>query len=290
MNRLQVGRIKVSPGKLKVFFLAGCLLCIFFAAYAHAERQYTTINGSKGQILKISHSNEWEPVDAGIAHKKIAIISGESFVRSVLTFVRLDPRRYSAKILVEDEKDKGSGFFIRNLTEKTGAALIINGSYFDENRRPLGFLARDGKTINKKIATNWIYSGVFYVKDGEPHQGPRAEFNNELGAEQALQAGPQLFLEGKPVKKINNLHASYFRSGIGVTRDRQVLVFATDTRYGGISWFELQQILELSVLDCYNAMNLDGGGSTQMALAAAEKKEFIDGTSKIPVAIGFFKK
>lgn len=282
--------IKVSPGQLKIPFLAGCFAWMFFVAHVHAERQYTTINGSKGQILKVSYSDHWEPVDNGIAYKKIAIISGESFVQSVLVFVQLDPRRYSAKILVEEKEDRGSGFFARAIAEKTGAALVINGSYFDENRRPLGYLVSDGTTINKKIATNWIYSGFFYVKNGDLFQAPRTEFQKELGAEQVLQAGPQLFFAGKPVKKINNLHASYFRSGIGVTRHKQVLVFATDTRYGGISWFELQQILELPVLECINAMNLDGGGSTQMVLAAAEKREFIDGTSKIPVAIGFFKK
>ncbi len=265
-------------------------LISFLAGRAWSDQISTTINSSKGGILKANYSKDWKIIDDGIDYNEVIVTSGQSYMRTVLKFVRLDPVRINTKILVPDKIGSQNGFFTRSLAKLTGAALIINGSYFDENRRPLGFLVSDSKIINKRIVTNWLYSGVFYVKKGKPFLSDRKDYPKGAEVEQALQAGPHLIANGRAIREIKNPHASHFRSGIGLTGDNKIIVFATDTKYSGVSWHELQQILILPVLHCVHAMNLDGGGSTQMALVTEEKKEFIDGISKVPVAIGFFKK
>lgn len=269
-------------------FLAWALF--LFPFQAAAEEHDFTINGSSGGALKVGYLKKWEAIDKGIEYNKVVVRSGESFVRAILKFVRLDPALIKLKILASGNFGLNDGFFAKDLAEKTNAVLVINGGYFDENRKPLGFLVSDGAAINKRVATNWIYSGLFYVKNGKPFLVRREDFMEGVGVEQAIQAGPYLMANGAPFKEIKNLHASHFRSGIGITGNNEIFVFATDTKYSGISWHELQQILSIPDLQCAHAMNLDGGGSTQMALSAAGKKEYIEGTSKIPVAIGFFKK
>lgn len=283
--------ISAVQNSLRFFYraLLGWALFIF-PFQAGAEEHDFTINGSSGGTLKVGYLKKWEAIDKGIGYNKIIISSGESFVRAILKFVRLDPALVKLKILASGNSGLNGGFFVRDLAEKTNAALVINGGYFDENGKPLGFLVSDGAAINKRVATNWIYSGLFYVKGDKPFLVHREDFQEGIGVEQAIQAGPYLMANGSPLKEIKNLHASHFRSGIGITRDNEIFIFATDTKYSGVSWHELQQILSIPDLHCAHAMNLDGGGSTQMALSTAGKKEYIDGTSKIPVAIGFFKK
>jgi exopolysaccharide biosynthesis protein len=248
------------------------------------------INDSNGNPRPVHYPQQWETIDEGIGYKKVVVGSGDPFFQTILKFVKIDPGLFRVKILTSDQFDLNEGFYARTIAEKTNAALVINGSYFDENRKPLGFLVSDGKALNTRVATNWIYSGLFYIMNDKPFLVNRENFPQGQAVEQAIQAGPYLMDNGAPYKKIKNLHASHFRSGIGITHNNEIFVFVTDTKYGGISWHELLQILSLPDLQCAQAMNLDGGGSTQMALSTKAKREYIDGTSKIPVAIGFFKK
>jgi len=223
-------------------------------------------------------------------YRGVALISGGSYVRTLLRFVRFDPAVFSMKVLTADQVGKGRAFYVRDVIERSKAVLLINGSYFGENGRPLGFLVSNGRTINKRVATNWLYSGLFYVREGRPHLVDRRDYPRGLKVEQALQAGPYLIEGGRPVRGIRHRHASYFRSGIGLTEGGKAFVFITDTDHHGVSWYELQQVLSLEGLHCARAMNLDGGGSAQMAWISRGRREVVDGTSRIPVAIGFFRR
>jgi len=233
---------------------------------------------------------QWEKIETGVEYRRFTVFSGKSYVRSVLKFVKIDPKVFNMKILTAGQMGRERDFFVRDILKQSKAVLLINGGYFGEDRKPLGFLVSNGKTVNRRIATNWIYSGLLYILKGRPFLIDRREYPKGIQVEQALQAGPRLMADGRPIQGIRNLRIAHFRSGIGLTTDEHILVFATDTKYRGISWRDLQQILSLDSLHCASAMNLDGGGSTQMALKAGGRREFVDGTSKIPVAIGFFRK
>lgn len=278
-------------GQNAVFFIifASALLVSLFSGQACSDEGIVSIKGSNGESLRVRCPEKWESIDSGVEYKKITIYLGESFKRTVLKFVRLDPALFNVKIITTGSQDSASGFFVGNLSKKNGAVVIINGSYFDENRSPLGFLVSDGKIINKRVVTNWLYSGLFYVKEGKPGLLNRKDFPKKINVDQALQAGPLLIANGKP-ENIRNIHKSHFRSGLGLTGNNKICVYATETKYNGISWHELQQLLLLPGVNLRQAMNLDGGGSTQMALRTTGKNEYIKGTSKIPVAIGFYKK
>jgi exopolysaccharide biosynthesis protein len=82
------------------------------------------------------------------------------------------------------------------------------------------------------------------------------------------------------------------RSLIGMDRERRVIVAATDSLFGGLTWVELQEIFSSDrwQIGARHLLNLDGGGSAQLYVKSSRLEETVTGAAEVPVAIGFFKR
>jgi len=178
---------------------------------------------------------------------------------------------------------------VTNIAGKDNIIAAINGSFFDINGNPLGLLIADGKTINNRVVTHPIYSGIFYVKDDVPYIVYRDNFI-PVGVTQALQVGPILIADGKDTEGFKDMHSIHYRSGIAIDDSGRVIIYATDTNYKGISLHEVRQVMRLPDIGCINVLNLDGGGSTQMYISTPSFSEHIAGSADIPVIIGFYRR
>jgi len=96
----------------------------------------------------------------------------------------------------------------------------------------------------------------------------------------ALQVGPRLVVHGKTLKFKPSLAR---RSGIGIRQDGNILVVATEKE------LTMEEFAKLFLeLDCPDALNLDGGGSTQLNVQHNGFKLDIPGPSLITNALTVF--
>ena len=244
------------------------------------------IGSFSGKKLLIIRDDKWKSIGSGVDFKIIKLARSESGLDIVIKFLRVDLKLIRAKVVYS--KNSETRFKnVKNIIEKDDAIAAINGSYFDVNGNPLGLLIADGKTINNRIVTHPLYSGIFYIKEDMPYIVYKDNFQSS-GVTEAIQVGPILIADGKDAEDFKDIHSIHYRSGIAIDNSGKVIIYATDTNYNGISLHEVRQVMRLSDISCMNVLNLDGGGSTQIYISTPSFSDYITGNTDIPVAIGFY--
>lgn len=154
--------------------------------------------------------------------------------------------------------------------------LATNGDYFSESTTtagtwiPGGLVYKDGKALWTTLG--YEADHAFYIlKDGTAHISTIEEFKeNEANVMSALSGWQRMMIDGEPVKKFSvNDNAMDFhpRTFVGVSKDNlKVQLFVLDGRQPNYSnGMRLEDMILLCQgAGCYQALNLDGGGSTTM--------------------------
>lgn len=172
---------------------------------------------------------------------------------------------------------------VRQYHERSGVLLVINGGFFDEFYRSLGLLVRQGRLLNPLRETSW---GIFLLKE----KGKEASIISHRDWKSAdlpstmlaIQVGPRLVIDGKIPSFIES--GPTRRSAVGMTRQGMVMIALTE---GGLS---LREWAELLAQECPWALNLDGGGSSQIAVKTGSFSLNVEGLTAVPNAIGVFGK
>lgn len=137
------------------------------------------------------------------------------------------------------------------------ALLAINGGFFDNGYHPLGLRIRDRKQLSPLKLISWW--GVFYIKNQQPHlAGPR-QFNSDNAISFAIQSGPRLIINGQ-IPSLKPGRAE--RSALGISGKNQVIILATN--HNPLTTTELAELMKSAPLNCSDALNLDGGSSSQL--------------------------
>ena len=198
--------------------------------------------------------------------EKLAAPEGLEFTRSTARSdqqsvevhrVSFDPKRHTFAVM---DNPQGA-FTLATAAEKRGALAAVNGGYFHADRRPLGLVVRQGKTLHGFERAK-LLSGIISVRDGKVSIQRAGSFKS-AGVQEALQAGPFLVENGQPIVGLND------------TRSAARTVVFTDS--GGRAGFLITNrgtlaetaallatpgLLEGSKIKI--ALNLDGGSSTAM--------------------------
>lgn len=153
--------------------------------------------------------------------------------------------------------------------------LGTNGDYYSQSTTdntwiPGGLVYKDGMALWTKLG--WEADHAFYIlDDGTAHITSVDEFNTvESRVQQALSGWQRLLVDGQPVGKFTvNDNAMQFhpRTFVGVSKDnKKVYLFVIDGRQPEYSNGMLLEDMMLLCqgAGCYQALNLDGGGSTTM--------------------------
>lgn len=157
------------------------------------------------------------------------------------------------------------------------ARVAINGGYFDEGMRPLGLRVAGGKRTSKLREANW---GVFYIRQGRAQIKHTRDYQPSRHTQVALQCGPRLVVDGKTT----DLKPQWARrSGIGIDRNGRVILAVADGEMSFQQWAE--QWASPEGLNCKDALNLDGGGSTQLAFGSSGKELSVSGLWSVPDAL-----
>jgi exopolysaccharide biosynthesis protein len=206
-----------------------------------------------------------------------------------LKLVRFDPQWLPRILRSVQFGFKGAS--AKTFVEKSGAVAATNANYFDADGKPLAYLKIGGQTINSRVSTSPLYTGIFGVKDQRPLISHRDEFLPDQ-AEEALQAGPLLLLHGIPQAVTGIPNRASRRALIGIDQEQRLIMAVTDTVLGGLYWHELQEIFSAPAwqVQLTDLLNLDGGGSAQLSVKAGNFETIVPGTAEVPVAIGIFKR
>lgn len=177
---------------------------------------------------------------------------------------------------------------IRTLTRKANGLVGINTNFFGVNEKALGVIIRNGTRLQTMHNGGSLLTGVFYLKNQTPAIVHRSQFKADA-VELAFQSGPRLIENGKPLA-VKETERPNRRSGVAVTADRQIILFATMTRFPGATLPQLQKMLlnpqlQLNVTD---ALNFDGGSSSQLYISSEVlngQERFLTGGDRVPVGL-----
>ena len=161
--------------------------------------------------------------------------------------------------------DPKSEFDLATAARHRGVLAAVNGGYFHPNRTPLGLVVRQGVTLHR-LERAPLLSGLVTVINDRPALLRVAEFRASASLREALQSGPFLIDRGRPVRGLNTVRPA-----------ARTVIFATDSGRMGllvsqrVTLAEMAEILAIPSLSkgtITRALNLDGGSSTGMWVAA----------------------
>lgn len=200
---------------------------------------------------------------------EIENIQGHSFRGKVMLIH--DPKR--VKVAVTNQLGV-AGERLTGLVQQSGAIAGINaGGFNDPNGKgngafPEGLTVHDGKLVYNSAGSKSVNEVIGIDNKGNLVIGPMSA--EELAAKHIQEAvtffGPNLIVNGKPVVVGDGGIGIAPRTGIGQTADGTIIFVVIDGRQPTWSWGATARDLMNVFLEYHavNAVNLDGGSSTEM--------------------------
>lgn len=159
-----------------------------------------------------------------------------------------------------------------------GLLLAVNANFFDPSYRVLGLALDQGRELSPLRKADW---GVFWVdRDHKAHLSHRKDWPPKDGEPVfAVECGPRLLVKGKALHLKPNQAR---RTVLGILKDGRILVavFSGEVDLNKVAaWLKDRGVVD--------ALNLDGGISTQVSLLGANGWLHLLRGQKIPIALGF---
>ncbi len=200
----------------------------------------------------------------------------------LLIAARVDWRRATLRVLYDPQTPRA----VRDWQRATGAALVINGGFFDEANRATGLLIADGRAFGRSYRG---FGGMFALRDGKPSvQWLRTHpYRFDPAIQQAVQSFPMLVVDGRRVTGIGDDGQRHRRSFVALDRDGYVLLGVTQMLQWTLT--DLADFLAASPeLRVAHALNLDGGGSSGLWLDEALGGLSMNSFEPVPAVIAIF--
>jgi len=231
-------------------------------------------------------AHKWIEVAPDLWSAQIALPGNALFNSELLAF-RTTLTNFSLAVLKASEIGTQRST-VRYLADSVGATVAVNGSFFDEFGKPLGLIVSRGIITQPLQKRGNTLTAVLFISGGKPQIVARSDFKI-AGVTAALQAGPRLLKDGVRVSGLEERDAITRRSGVCIDRRGALIFYATSSRLLGVSLSQLQKTL-ITSFDCVDALNLDGGGSSQLFFRGFPAKNIeaisLEGQDLIPNAIG----
>ena len=212
----------------------------------------------------------WEAAAPGLAYQVRE--AGGGLAQLAAVRVDLARHRLEAADLTRGESKPAT---VRALAKARGAVAAINGGYFDEHWHPLGALVHAGKQTNPPFRKS---GGIFCIV-GNRAVLRRSQDGLPAGATEALQCHPRLVTGGQVLSGLKP--GEHIRSAVGLTAAGEVVLAVTGR--GELSLRDWARAMK--ALGCKEALNLDGGPSSQLYLHAGKTELDLPGAYGVPSAL-----
>ena len=204
--------------------------------------------------------------------------------------LRVDLARQRLRV-VDARREGRKAAAVDVLGREAGALLAINGTFFDEDQRPLGLVASDGRELNPLRHVSWW--AAFVVRE----QGGRARAEILTTAQllavapeergpfaAALQSGPRTVASGRAVRLKEQSAA---RSAVCITDPTHVILVVTEgapVESNALAAF-MAALPAGGGLGCQSGLMFDGGPSAQLWVQAPGLALHVRGGWGVPNAL-----
>jgi len=232
--------------------------------------------GNPGSASAVSYRN----IEPGLGYATLAPDAA-----TTLHLLKVDLKHFKIRVL--DARDlKSATLPVKAFVEKSQALAAINANFFDTQSQPLGLVLQDGKLKNPPKKISWW--ATLLLKNGRASIEKAFEKGYVQQFDNGVQAGPRLVVEGRAPKLKEEFSP---KSAIGLDGHGNLIFIVSQ---GSIEINQLAQLLAKKEKDggvgIRNALNLDGGSSTQFFAKAGDLNLSITGFNRVPIALGLFRK
>lgn len=271
-------------------FFTALFLAALFPATGLTEAVTGPIAFKSSPTLSVTETGGWKKIQNGLELRKVALERSQPRQVVSLHLARFDTQWMTPHIVYSPSYNL-KGADVKTLAEKSGALAAINGNYFDEKGKPLGYLKALAQKFNSPVSKSSLFTGIFGIKDRQPFIVHRDQFDPQR-TDEGLQAGPLLLHGGHALPVTRGAEKQSRRALIAMDKNQRWIIAVADSVLGGLNWAELQELFasEQLQLNAVELLNLDGGGSAQLYVKSVQPEEYIPGSTHVPVAVGFFLK
>ncbi len=196
----------------------------------------------------------WKNIAPGVEYQDLA----HSFLTpwSHIHVFKIDLHQNELE-LINAKKLKRTQATVAQFAEAGKAHLAVNGGFFDRNFKPLGLRISNHVLSNELKQISWW--GVFQIRNHHASIVKYPQFHDDTSIQFAIQSGPRLLIRGK-IPPLKPGHAD--RTALGITKTGHVILLVTDR--APLTTSGLANLMRKAPLSCEDALNLDGGSSSQL--------------------------
>lgn len=213
---------------------------------------------------------EWREIETGLFYQEIELEAGSMQV------IRADPSVFDIRVAY----DVSAPGRVSEWQKALDAAAIINGGYFDKQGRATALTIFDGV---QQGASYEGFGGMLSV-DGSGAVSVRSlrdhPYDESEQLTQALQSAPMLVIDGERVPQPNDDGERDRRSVVAIDQDGFLLLLFSNR--ASLSLSELSRWLVEQPFGIVNALNLDGGSSSGLALKSPSLEFTTDSLVRVP--------
>lgn len=204
------------------------------------------------------------------------------FDDSEALILRIDPARYTFRATYSQLNPRRlSGWEVW-----TGAPVVVNAGFFETDSTPVGMVIVEGAQYGTSLAG---HGGMLAIKDGiiSLRSLRQTPFHPGEEFDYAVQGRPMLLYPGGEPVNFDLSPELSRRTAVAVDAEGQLMIVVVNDL--AVSLYELRDWMRYHAsIDFYAAFNLDGGGSTSLAVNAGGTNLLIDSWWPLPGAIAFY--
>lgn len=220
-----------------------------------------------------THAGGWKNIADGIEYQKVS--AGTGFIH----FFKIDTLKYKLDVITAKQFGL-TNIDAKTIAQKSNALIAINGGFFTPEFASLGLLVQSGKKNNPIKMTSWWH--IFQMNRFKPMIISKQSFELTPDIEMAIEAGPRILSDGHTLEGLKETLAE--RTAIGIDRSGKIIIAVTENYMVSLSKFAEY----LTSVGCYDALNLDGGSSTQLYAKIKGFELLRAGLSPVANGVGVF--
>lgn len=224
-------------------------------------------------------ATSWHSIMPGLEYTQLQGFA--NYPNGTVHAFRINLKDFNFRLAFTQQYDQSLD--LQDIMQQQHAIIATNGGFFTPEMKSLGLRIDNGQELVSIRPVNWW--GIFYTQANKAYIVTRQQFTPKMGADFAIQAGPLLIINGNIPNKLKPMLAS--RTALGINSKGQVILLATENLI--LSTQDLAQVMaapeSAGGLNCMDAINLDGGGSTQMYTQLKNLNVQVPGTSLVADAI-----
>lgn len=199
-------------------------------------------------------SDGWRQLAAGIEYRdmNVGLVNPWSHIHVFRVHLNQNELRVVTAQSLNKKNASASEF-----ATLSNSLIAINGGFFTHEFKPLGLRISNYKSLNPLKPISWW--GIFYTEKTKAYLRSIKNFKADNKINFAIQSGPRLLVNGHETR----LKPGYAqRTALGITAKGNVILLVTENL--AMTTKELAKLMRAPPLSCQDALNLDGGSSSQV--------------------------